>query len=363
MIELDVRLPLGARDGRSSRDVAALRVTAHLTARTTALMGPSGAGKTSLLEAIAGVRAGVRGRIVIDGETFLDSARGIELASRARRVGYVPQWVGLFPHLDVRANVEFGVRSKRLAARRVEEAIETLELTPLLERYPATLSGGEQQRVALARALVTEPRVLLLDEPLAALDLALKGRILPYLLRLREETSAPMIYVTHHLGEATAIAQEALFLREGSVEALGAIEAIVGDGRVAELDPEARWDNVVHGALHATNAGSGELRLAGGGSLVVRAPAGANGAIAAYSVAAEDILLSIHALDGVSARNVLRGTVALVEGSGHDARVDVDALGVRWRVRITLAAKEALSIERGREVWIAIKTHALRRLG
>jgi molybdate transport system ATP-binding protein len=163
-----------------------LRVELKLGSGVTALMGPSGSGKTSLLEVLAGLRPGASGRIAEGESVWLDSSAGIRLPPEARRVGYVPQDAGLFPHLTVRGNVLFGVRPDKLAA---ETAIATLEIGPFLDRYPVSLSGGERQRVALARALATRPRLLLLDEPLASLDAALRGRIMPYLMRIRDEWS------------------------------------------------------------------------------------------------------------------------------------------------------------------------------
>jgi molybdate transport system ATP-binding protein len=189
MIGLSITLPLAD---------TTLVVEATLP-HATAVMGPSGAGKTSLLEAVAGLRPRTRGRIAVDGDALLDDARGVRVPPERRRIGYVPQDAQLFPHLSVRENVLFGARA---AGGRVSGVLEVLELTRLLDRRPSTLSGGERQRVALARALATDPRLLLLDEPLAGLDVGLRDRVLPYLLRLRAEWNVPTLYVTHQLGEA-----------------------------------------------------------------------------------------------------------------------------------------------------------------
>jgi molybdate transport system ATP-binding protein len=182
-----------------------LDVTLELRARTTALFGPSGAGKTTLLECIAGLRAPERGRIELLGRDVTD------LPPRLRGIGYVPQDDALFPHLSVRQNVFYGAREAGA------EVIEVLEIAPLLERSVKRLSGGERKRVALARALLTKPALLLLDEPLAGVDLALRDRVLEYLVRVRDELAVPTVYVTHHMDEAEAICEEVVMLDRGRV--------------------------------------------------------------------------------------------------------------------------------------------------
>ena len=208
MIDLRFALPLAR---------VVLQVDLRLGGGVTALMGPSGSGKTSLLEALAGLRRKTRGAIVVDGSAWLDSDRGIAMPPEARRVGYVPQESGLFPHLTARENVSFGARGEPGV---VETAIDTLDIRGLLPRYPASLSGGEKQRVALARALATRPRLLLLDEPLGSLDVVLRERILPYLVRIRDEWTVPCLYVTHDVEEAKAIAERVVLLRDGRVESV-----------------------------------------------------------------------------------------------------------------------------------------------
>src|SRR5258708_23329879 len=201
-------------------------------------MGPSGAGRTSLVEALAGLRRKARGRILADGQVLLDTERGTYCPPEARRIGYVPQDAGLFPHLTALGNVRFGARGE---PGLVEGAVDTLEIGGLKDRYPASLSGGEKQRVALARALATRPRLLLLDEPLAALDVGLRERILPYLLRIRDEWRVACLYVTHNVGEALALAGQLLLLREGQVGGQGAPRALLsspGLSRVAEAGLE-----------------------------------------------------------------------------------------------------------------------------
>jgi len=187
----------------------ALEVTLELSARTTALSGPSGAGKTTLLELIAGLRRPQRGRIELHGRVVCDER--VFVPPRERRVGYVPQDDALFPHLSVRQNVFYGAREQN------DDVIDVLEIGPLLDRSVKRLSGGERKRVALARALLTKPEVLLLDEPLAGVDVALRDRVLEYLVRVRDEFPVPAIYVTHQMDEVQAICDEIVFLERGRV--------------------------------------------------------------------------------------------------------------------------------------------------
>ena len=337
-----------------------LKVSARLGAPAVAVLGPSGAGKTSLLESIAGLRREARGRITLEEDVVLDTAAGVALPPERRRIGWVPQDALLFPHRDVEGNVRFGLRRGGDSERVFREAVEILEIVPLLARYPATLSGGERQRVALARALATRPRLLLLDEPLAAVDVELKSRILPYLLRIRDERRIPILYVTHNAGEAEALAAEALLLRDGRVEAHGATREVIGTRALASVDPAATFDNVVAGELEAApETGVARLRLPAGALIV---PAAAPGGRGVFALAPEEILLSAEPLSRVSARNLLAGRVLSCDVSGQDAMVQVEAAGASWRARITAAAVRDLDLAPGAPVWLAIKTQAFRRL-
>ncbi|HEY0156533.1 MAG TPA: ATP-binding cassette domain-containing protein [Thermoanaerobaculia bacterium] len=196
-------MSLGIRELLLPLGEITLDVTLQLDARTTALFGPSGAGKTTLLECIAGLRRPKRGRIELHGREVSN------LPPRLRRIGYVPQDDALFPHLSVRQNVFYGAREEGAGV------IAVLELAPLLERSVERLSGGERKRVALARALLTKPDLLLLDEPLAGVDHALRDRVLEYLVRVRDELAVPTVYVTHDMAEAAALCDEVVLLDRG----------------------------------------------------------------------------------------------------------------------------------------------------
>ena len=205
-IVIDVRI----RQGRFTLDLHEL-----IEARTVALFGPSGSGKTTTLEIVAGLRRPNDGTIRIGTDVLFDSQLGIDTPIYRRRVGYVPQDQALFPHLNVRRNILYGVNSG--GGRAIESVVGLLELGPVLDRSIEALSGGERQRVALARALMASPAVLLLDEPLTALDSALRARILPYLERVRDELAVPMVYVSHDAAEVRVMADWVVALEKGRV--------------------------------------------------------------------------------------------------------------------------------------------------
>lgn len=217
MIAVDIELTQG-----SFTLVAAISIEAGAAA----IFGPSGAGKTTILDTIAGLRTPRRGSIAIDGRVLFSSGAGIDLPPHLRRVGYVPQDVALFPHMNVRRNLLYGARPSRSALRRdkvetempdLEHVAAMLEIGGLLDRRVTDLSGGERQRTALGRALMSAPSLLLLDEPLAAVDVPLRRRILPYLQRVRDELRIPIVYVSHDREEVDALADVVVHLAAGRV--------------------------------------------------------------------------------------------------------------------------------------------------
>jgi molybdate transport system ATP-binding protein len=196
-----------------------LRVAARVTGRTAALFGPSGAGKTTILDAIAGLRTPRCGRIAVDDRVLFSSADRVSLPPRLRRIGYVTQDVALFPHMNVRSNLMYGRHPG--SSPELSRVLEMLEIAPLVDRRVGQLSGGERQRVALGRALMSGPSLLLLDEPLAAVDVALRRRILPYLERIRDEMHVPIVYVSHDRDEVQRLADHVLLIVRGRVVAEG----------------------------------------------------------------------------------------------------------------------------------------------
>jgi molybdate transport system ATP-binding protein len=356
MIEIDLELPLAS---------FALRVAARLEAGVTAVMGPSGSGKTSLLESVAGLRRGAKGRLALDGRVLLDSATGVGLAPEARQVGYVPQDAGLFPHLSAQANVRFGARADAAA---VASAIATLEIGGLLERYPASLSGGEKQRVALARALATRPRLLLLDEPLAALDVGLRERILPYLLRVRDEWKTPVLYVTHNVGEALALSSRVLLLREGRVEATGApFELLATPAMASAAQPGV--ENLFSGRVrgHDLEGGVTIVDLASRQSLSLPLAAALPlGSAVTVAVRAEDVIVAKRAPEGLSARNLFEVRIAAISRAGADVSLRCAPPGgegpLDWVVRVTPSAAASLGLAVGQAVFLAVKSHSVRLL-
>jgi molybdate transport system ATP-binding protein len=353
MIEAAVALPLARFP---------LRVDLKLGRGVTALMGPSGAGKTSLLEAMAGLRRAARGRIALDGAIWLDSAAGIALPPNARRVGYVPQDAGLFPHLTVLQNVRFGVRDAAAA----EGSIDTLEIRELLERRPVSLSGGEKQRVALARALATRPSLLLLDEPLASLDAALRQRVLPYLVRIRDEWQVPCLYVTHNVGEALAVAERLVLLQDGVVQADGPPSGLLAVPGVSR-EAAAGLENLLAGRIagHDPEAGVTRVDLERGPSVAIALSSErAVGEAVTLAIRAEDVLVAVEPVQGLSARNVFEARVETLQRSAADVTLQCSVAGRSgappWFARVTPAAMSALELAGGRRVWLAVKSHSVR---
>jgi molybdate transport system ATP-binding protein len=347
VIEIRVDLALGAKS---------LAVRCSLTKRVTAIVGRSGAGKTSLLESIAGLRKRASGRVAIDGHVVLDSGAGIDLPPERRRIGYVPQDTALFPHLTARANVLFGGGD----SARFAQLCRTFELEPLLDQRPATLSGGERQRVALARALMTDPQLLLLDEPLAAVDQPLRERVLMYLRRVRDTAGIPMIYVTHQPFEAQALAHDCLLLEDGRVVAQGAPDAILhGSSQFGGVDNVLE----VTDPRHDSERGITRVTAAGGLTLTLPYDQVRDAAFPlVVRIGAEEIVVFGAPPSAISSRNVIAGSIRELRMAGGVVDIMV-ATPTPLYIRLTADATDDLHLSVGKQVWLALRSRAFRIVG
>ncbi|WDU64916.1 molybdenum ABC transporter ATP-binding protein [Pseudomonas poae] len=344
----------------------ALDVDLHLPGRgVTALYGHSGSGKTTCLRCIAGLEHAEDGFIQINDEVWQDSRNGRFVPPHKRALGYVFQEASLFPHLSVRANLEFGLKRIPRQQRRVDmaQATELLGIGHLLERHPQHLSGGERQRIGIARALLTSPNLLLMDEPLAALDSKRKGEILPYLERLHDELDIPVLYVSHAQDEVARLADHIVLLSDGKALASGPIGETL-----ARLDlPMALGDDagvVINGSVSAYDAHYQLLTLQFPDSnqqlRVAHAPL-AVGKTLRVKVQARDVSLSLQAGEHSSILNRLPVTVSQEISADNSAHVLVrlDADGTPLLARITRFSRDQLQLHPGQTLWAQIKAVAV----
>jgi len=357
-MRLCCRIPLASFD---------LEIDVTFDAKVTAIFGPSGSGKTTLLDAIAGLKKIASGEIEVNGRALFSSKRGIDLPPRERGVGYVPQEAALFPHLSVRKNILFGARRRSLeptvAAIGMKHVVEVLEIGSLLDRPVSQISGGEAQRVALARAIVSRPQLLLLDEPLASLDIGMKEKILPYLARVRDKFAIPIIYVTHNISEVLSLADWIVMIRRGRFVAQGPPrQALRSTPALRDLEEEP-LDNILSGAWLGGDQreGTSRVRLASGREVVVRYAEPPAGQTLQLKVSADDILVATKRPEAISAANVLPGTITQLEPLGGQVLLEVEAGGI-FSVRITAAAVNRLNLTVGKEVFLIIKARAFRVL-
>ena len=327
----------------------------------TAVFGPSGSGKTTLLRCVAGLERPERARIVVDGETWEDSERGVHLATHRRPLGYVFQEASLFDHLDVAGNLEFGRRRAGTEAAALQPLVQLLGIEGLLRRRPHALSGGERQRVAIARALATQPRILLFDEPLAALDLARRREILPWLEKLRDELRIPMLYVTHSGDEVARLADHLVLLDAGQVRASGPLAETLSRIDLPAL-PGEEAGALLHGTLVERDT---RWQLAqvhfDGGTLWLPDPGLAVGEAVRVRVLARDVSLALVPPERSSIQNVLPCTVRAIAAGGHasQALVQLACGGSLLLARITARAVESLALAEGSAVWAQVKSAAL----
>jgi molybdate transport system ATP-binding protein len=343
----------------------AFRLDAHFTSdgRVTALFGPSGAGKTTLVNCLAGLIRPTSGRLVVEGEVLFDSHAGVDVPPHRRRIGYVFQEGRLFPHLTVRQNLLYGWWFTPRAERReqLDPVVDLLGLRPFLHRRPARLSGGEKQRVALGRALLASPRLLLMDEPLASLDAARKDEILPYIERLRDETRIPVVYVSHGVVEVARLAATLVVLSNGTVAAVGPVGDVMSRLDVAPLIGRDEVGAVLETKLVANDPTSGltTLRSAAGDLYVPRLDLPIAVAVR-VRIRARDVLIAAQAPNDLSALNVLEGAVTdMRPADGNVVELRPDCHGEPLVARLTRHSVDRLGLAPGRRVYAVVKAVAI----
>jgi molybdate transport system ATP-binding protein len=336
----------------------------------TIVFGESGSGKSTLLRTVAGLIEPAAGHISIGGEALFNSAASRNLAPGERRIGYVFQSLALFPHMSVAANIEYGLTQLGADERRARTRTiaESFGIAHLLPRTPRHLSGGERQRVALARSLVTDPAVLLLDEPLTALDHATASRILDDLRRWNAAHRIPILYVTHAHREVFSLGERVIVLDGGRIVATGTPHEVLESPSSEPVAQLAGFENLFTAVIAALRPDAGTMRCriaervgADSGCVEVEVPLAraAAGTSIRLAIRAGDILLAIDEPRGLSARNVLPGRIAALTREGPTIHAAVDA-GVRFLVDLTLGARDALGLAAGDPVWLIIKTHSFR---
>ena len=335
----------------------------------TAIFGPSGSGKTTLLRAVAGLENNSQGRIQIGANIWQDTQQGIDLPTWQRSLGYVFQESSLLPHLSVTDNLNFGLKralkssdnAKTEAAKALQASIELLGIGSLLTRMPDQLSGGERQRVAIARAIAMQPQLLLMDEPLASLDVARRQEIFPWLSKLRDDLKMPMLYVTHSAEEVTRLADHLVVLDQGQVKAQGPVSAVltqvvnpvvVGEdagalieGRIGEVD--VQW----HLSRVDFEGGSVWMRDAG---LPV-------GKAVRIRILARDVSLATSEPQNTSIQNQLRGSIQSISPDAHPSQIMVvmKCGAEELMARVTKRAVDELALQVGQSVWAQVKSVAL----
>lgn len=357
MLSLDIRVAYPGFALEVAQDIPARGITA--------LFGPSGSGKTTLLRAIAGFEPGARGRIALGGEVWMDQARN--LPAHRRGVGMVFQDARLFEHMNVRANLAYAEKRARAERPRYgfDDVVEALGLAPLLARAPGRLSGGERQLVAIGRALLARPRLLLMDEPLAALDTRRKAKLLPFIARLPETFAIPILHVTHALEEVTQISDRIVALAEGKVRAAGDVAATLERLDLGDVQGHFEAGAVLTGRVIAHEAALCLTRVDLGGGAVLEMPRIdlEPGAAIRMRIRARDVALAHTPLAGLSIRNQLAARVLAIAPEADTAFAEIRlAIGTQHlRARITRASLSDLALGEGQEVVALIKSVAFDR--
>jgi molybdate transport system ATP-binding protein len=321
----------------------------------TAVFGVSGAGKTSLINAISGLTRPQQGRIVLNGRVLNDVEKKICLSPEKRRVGYVFQDARLFPHYKVRGNLRYGM-AKSMAGQ-FDKLVALLGIEALLDRLPGSLSGGEKQRVAIGRALLTAPELLLLDEPLASLDIPRKRELLPYLQRLAREINIPMLYVSHSLDEILHLADKVLVLEEGNVKAFGNLEDVWGSSVMHPWLPQEQQSSILKVTVleHHPHYAMTALALGDQHIWVSKLDRPVQSAVR-VRIQASDVSLVLQPQVQTSIRNVLRAKVANCYDNNGQVEVELEVGGRTLWARISPWARDDLAVKPGQWLYAQIKS-------
>jgi molybdate transport system ATP-binding protein len=344
-----------------------LDVSIQVPPGITILFGPSGAGKSTLLDCIAGLATPDEGRITLGEKLLFDAERSVNLPSRARHVAYVFQTLALFPHMTAEENVAYGLADLPAAKRdqRVGEVMQALAVSALRNRRPAQISGGERQRIALARSLVTEPHVLLLDEPLSGLDANITAGIVNDMRTWNAGHKIPILYVTHSREEAAALGERVIAIDQGRVVSEGSPLDVLDAPRRKRLAQAAGFENLVDGKVVALHEVDGTMRVRLGEShCEIEVPLGfaALEDSVCIAIRAGDILLATQPPQRLSARNVLEGQIVKLETRGVITQALVDC-GPQFTVHVTPGAARELQLAPGQKVWLVLKTHSCHLVG
>jgi molybdate transport system ATP-binding protein len=339
-----------------------LDVSVEVPVGITILFGPSGAGKSTLLDCTAGLVRPEEGRIALGEKILFDTETRVDLPPQRRRMGYLFQSAALFPHMSVEENVAYGLDQLPANVRheQVREILKAFRVEGLRTRKPGEISGGEAQRVALARSLVTEPRTLLLDEPLTGLDAELKSSIVDDLRAWNASKRIPILYVTHSREEVDALGERVIALENGHVVSSGTPMDVLDAPRRKRLAQAAGFENLLPGTVVDLREADGVMRVRlGETACEIEVPLGyaAVGTRVRVAIRAGDILLATEQPRGLSARNVMQGKITSLERRGTMVIVRVDC-GVTFLAHVTPGAVRSLELTAGRKVWLVLKTHS-----
>jgi len=340
----------------------ALDVEFSAAAGFTILFGASGAGKTTLLDCIAGLQRPEAGRIAVGATALFDEDARVNIPPNRRAVGYLLQSLGLFPHMTVAQNVQYGLDRLEISGRegRCAQVLEAFRISSLAERRPGEISGGERQRAALARTLVTRPRVLLLDEPLTALDAVTKAQILDDLRAWNREHQIPILYVTHQREEVFALGENVIALDAGRIVAQGSPHDVLQRPQSETVAQLAGFENIFDCGFVADHPEQGTMTCRVAGSTVeLEVPLSRinRSRPVRVGIRAGDILLASSPPQGLSARNVFSGTITALELRDVMVVARVNC-GAEFEVHVTPAARDALRLEPGGKVWMIVKTYS-----